>query len=396
MTKRHVECGYLPLVDSAPLIIAKELQFAAEEGLDLSLVRQPSWSALRDMLALGHLDFAHMLSPMPVAMSLGLGGMPAQIDALMVLSVNGTVIGVSADLNAKMQATGWRNTFDNPRKTATALFASRSKPLRVGVPFPFSMHRLLLDYWLTRDPGFQSDHVEIITVPPPQMAAAVQAGTLDIFCVGEPWGSVAVQQSEAVLILPGNAIWQFAPEKVLGARHDWVDENPDICRAMIRAVYKATTWLEQPQNAPLAIEILTRSQHLGLPDHAIDPALTGDMTLKLGDAPKQIERFVRFHGGAANFPWRSQASWIAQYLASLHNLDPKDADTVARRCFRSDLYRSAIAALGADLPGASEKVEGALAQPTAVASTRGEMILGPDTFFDGAVFDNHRLFPPKK
>ncbi|HCI08397.1 MAG TPA: nitrate transporter, partial [Sulfitobacter sp.] len=84
MTKIPIECGYLPLVDSAPLIIAKELQFAAEEGLDLSLVRQPSWSALRDMLAMGRLDFAHVLSPMPIAMSLGLGGMPAKIDALMV------------------------------------------------------------------------------------------------------------------------------------------------------------------------------------------------------------------------------------------------------------------------------------------------------------------------
>jgi NitT/TauT family transport system ATP-binding protein len=395
MKKTHVECGFLPLVDSAPLIIAKELKFAADEGLDLSLVRQPSWSALRDMLVLGHLDFAHMLSPMPIAMTLGLGGMPAQIDALMVLSVNGTVIGVSTELNVKMQETGWSNTFDNPSKTAAALLASRAKPLRIGVPFPFSMHRMLLDYWLTRDPNFQSDRVEIITVPPPQMASAVKAGTLDVFCVGEPWGSVAVQQSEAVLVLPSKAIWQFAPEKILGARRDWVSENADTCHAMIRAVYKAAMWLELPENAPLAIEILARSQHLGLPDHALDPALSGDITIKLGGAPKHIERFVTFHSGAASFPWRSQASWIAQYLARLHGLNPSDADSAARKCFRSDLFRDALAPLGADLPGASEKIEGALAYPTAVASTRGEMILGPDRFFDGARFDNDLQFSPK-
>lgn len=395
MKTTHVECGFLPLVDSAPLIIAKELKFAAEEGLDLSLVRQPSWSALRDMLALGHLDFAHMLAPMPIAMSLGLGGMPAQIDALMVLSVNGTVIGVSADLNDQMQNAGWTNSFDNPRETAAALFGARSKPLRIGVPFPFSMHRLLLDYWLTRDPDFQPDLVEIITVPPPRMATALKVGTLDMFCVGEPWGSVAVQQSDAVLVLPGRAIWEFAPEKILGARHTWVHENPNTCHAMIRAVYKAARWLEQPQNTPLAVEILARSQHLGLPDHAIDPALSGDIRLKHTGALKQTEGFVRFHSGAANFPWRSQASWIAQYLAKLHDLDPSNVDAPARKCFRSDLYRDALIPLGADLPGASEKIEGALAHPTAVASTRGEMILGPDRFFDGARFDNHVQFPPK-
>lgn len=387
MTSTHIECGYLPLVDSAPLIIAKELKFATEEGLELSLVRQPSWSALRDMLALGHIDFAHMLSPMPIAMSLGLGGMPADIDALMVLSVNGTVIGVSAELEARMIETGWTNSFDTPRETACAVFAATSGRVRIGVPFPFSMHRMLLDYWLTRDPQFSPDRVEIITVPPPQMAAAVQDGALDMFCVGEPWGTVAVQQSNAALILPSEAIWQFAPEKVLGARHGWVQENPGACRAMIRAVYKAATWLDQPGNTPLATEILARSQHLDLPDHAIDPALSGHMVTKQGTAPIKADRFLTFHAGAANFPWRSQARWIAHHLATWHGLDAAQAGRTARACFRSDLYRAALSPLGIDLPGASEKVEGSMAHPTAVASTRGEMILGPDTFFDGAHFD---------
>ena len=102
MRVTKVRCGYLPLVDCAPLVVAKELKFAAQEGLDLSLLKQPSWSALRDMLAFGQLDFAHMLSPMPVAMSLGLGGMAFDINVLMVLSVNGTVIGVSDALDRQM------------------------------------------------------------------------------------------------------------------------------------------------------------------------------------------------------------------------------------------------------------------------------------------------------
>jgi NitT/TauT family transport system ATP-binding protein len=387
MKMTQVRCGYLPLVDCAPLIIAKELQFAAQEGLDLVLMKQPSWSALRDRLAFGQIDFAHMLSPMPVAMSLGLGGMPSPIDALMVLSVNGTVIGVSADLDRKMRATGWTDHFDDPRATSKALFEAIDARLRIGVPFPFSMHRMLLETWLSQSPGFLSDKVEIVTVPPPQMADALRNGALDMFCVGEPWGSVAVQQSDASLILPGASIWEFAPEKVLGARHDWVTQNRKICHAMIRAAYKATHWLDQPENTPLAVEILARTQHLDLPDHAIDPALTRRIVTKLGKGPKQVDRFLGFHKGAANFPWRSQAAWIADVLSRWHGLDPLEARKIARACFRSDIYRDALSPIGANMPGASEKVEGTMAVPTAVASTLGEMILGPDRFFNGAVFD---------
>ena len=387
MNSNQVQCGYLPLVDSAPLIIAKELKFAAREGLDLTLQRQPSWSALRDRLAFGQIDFAHMLSPMPVAMSLGLGGAPNKIDALMVLSVNGTVIGVSSDLDKKMQASGWVNTFDDPQATSQAIFAAIDNPLRIGVPFPFSMHRMLLETWLSQAPNFTPDRIEIVTVPPPQMAQSVRDGVLDVFCVGEPWGSVAIQQSNATLVLPGASIWEFAPEKVLGARNDWAEQNPKVCRAMIRAIYKAAHWLNQSENIPLAVEILARSQHLDLPDEAIDPALTCRIATRAETTAKLTRNFLKFHDGAANFPWRSQASWIADVLARWHGLDQDKARSVARACFRSDIYRAALAPIGVDMPGASEKVEGAMAVPTPVASTLGQMILGPDRFFNGAIFD---------
>jgi len=387
MTGTPIHCGYLPLVDSAPLIIAKELNFAAQEGLNLALSKQPSWSALRDRLAFGQIDVAHVLSPMPLAMSLGLSGIQVDIDALMVLSVNGTVIGVSQSLAAKMQANGWINSFDNPVETARAAISTDAPKLRIGVPFPFSMHRMLVDYWLTQDANFDSEKVEVITVPPPQMADAVREGRLDMFCVGEPWGTVAVQQSEATLVLPGSAIWQFAPEKVLGARHEWVAENPKTSKALIRAIYKATTWLHRSENMPLAAEILARSQHLDLPDHAIDPALTGRIMTHSSVEPKQTKRFINFHTQSANFPWRSQACWIADRLAQWHDLDLHKTQQSARDRFRTDLYRNALAQVGVDMPGASEKVEGAMKHMTAVASTKGQMILGPDTFFDGKLFD---------
>lgn len=396
MKGRQVTCGYLPLVDCAPLIIAKELRFAAQEGLDLHLSKQPSWSALRDWLAFGQIDFAHMLSPMPIAMSLELGGMPSKIDALMVLSINGTVIGVSDTLAQAMRATGWHNDFSDPNAATKALFATQSERLRIGVPFPFSMHRILLERWLTQSPDYGPERIEIVTVPPPQMAQAVKSGALDMFCVGEPWGSVAVQKSAATLILPSSSIWQFAPEKVLGARHDWAEANQETCTSMIRAIYRATHWLDQPENIALAAEILARSQHLDLPDHAIEPALSNRIVVQIGQRALRSEHFLTFHKGAANFPWRSQAAFIGDALARLHGLDPQSVVKSARACFRSDLYRAALMPIGGELPRASEKFEGALSVPTAVASLKGEMILEPDCFFDGAVFDFGGVRLPKK
>lgn len=387
MMSRPLNCGYVPLVDSAPLIIAKELGFAADQGIELNLLRQPSWAALRDLLALKHLDVAHMLSPMPVAMSLGLSGPAVQIDAPMVLSVNGTVIGVSRAVATEMRAQGWVPQFSDPKATIDCLMASRDHPLRVGVPFPYSMHRLLFEYLIDGTQGTRSDLISIVTTPPPLMADAVARGDLDLFCVGEPWGTVAVSKGQAELILPGAAIWAHAPEKVLGMRRDWLAENDETCGVLLRAVYRATRWLGQAKNQPLASEILARSEHLDLPDHAIDPALTGHITCQHGAAPVQFPNFLKFHTGATNFPWRSQGAWIGAQISRLVGLDEARTVHTAADCLRPDLYRRHLATSDADMPGASAKVEGALAHPTAVASTQGEMILGPDAFFDGRTFD---------
>jgi len=151
---------------------------------------------------------------------------------------------------------------------------------------------------------------------------------------------------------------------------------------LMRAVYQASAWLDEAQNKPLAVEILGRSEHLSVSPDLIDPALTGHIVPKLNAHPAKIARFLQFHKHAATFPWRSQAAWIASQLGA-------DAAGIqkAKKCFRCDLYRQNLAGIGVDMPGASEKEEGALQFETAVASTRGHMILAPDAFFDGRTFD---------
>ncbi|MEE3099225.1 MAG: CmpA/NrtA family ABC transporter substrate-binding protein, partial [Pseudomonadota bacterium] len=221
MTNRGaVEVGFIPLVDCAPLVVAREMGFADEEGLDLSLRKANSWSAVRDRLALGALDAAHMLAPVPVAMSIGLGGRPAPLDALSVLSVNGDVVGVSPAVARRMRAGGAMPGFDDAEGVGRRLIGAVDGRLRLGVPFPFSMHAELLYYWLSALGLPAPQSVDIRTVPPSLMADAMQAGEIDAFCVGEPWGSIAVENGVGTLLLPGSAIWRFAPEKVLAVRSD--------------------------------------------------------------------------------------------------------------------------------------------------------------------------------
>lgn len=383
MNRLTLNCGYVPLVDSAPLIIAQTLGFAEKEGIALNLLRQPSWAALRDLLALGHLHAAHMLSPMPIAMTMGLSGIKVETDALMMMSINGTVTGASNAMIDKMLAAGWDGDFQSPHSTKEIILRLSDPKLRVGVPFPYSMHSLLFRYWM----GEGIEDFELVTNPPPLMAGSVEHGELDLFTVGEPWGTIAVETGVAQLILPGAAIWQFAPEKAIATRRAWANDNPNTAGALLRAIYRACAWLDQPKNKALASEILARSEHLDLPEHLIYRALTGQIVPQLNGTQVDVPNFLQFHRSGATFPWRSQAGWIGAQIAKMHDFDPVEAALTAEDCYRTDIYRQELADLGIDQPGASAKLEGAMVHRTAVASTNGNMILGPDAFFDGNTYE---------
>ncbi|MCR8546460.1 ABC transporter substrate-binding protein [Salipiger sp. P9] len=391
MIAATLSVGFLPLVDAAPLIVAHEMGFAAEESIAIDLRRAPSWSSVRDMLSFGRVEAAHMLSPVPVAAALGLGGTGTPLSAVSVLSVNGDAIGVSNELAARMRAGGHDFAFNDARAAGAALIAHAARPLRLGVPFPFSMHAELLYYWLSALGMPAPQSVDIRTVPPSLMAEALEAGEIDAFCVGEPWGSMAVENGVGTLLLPGNAIWRFAPEKVLAVRSDWADAEPELMGRLIRAVWRAGRWLAEPGSPMLAAELLSRPEYLDLPSEILDRALTGRLVISAQGEERTVPGFVEFHHNSATFPWRSQAEWIGMQLAARTGLDRTSAARAARAVFRSDIYRQALTPTRAELPAASAKMEGALSEPTAVASVSGRMSLGPDSFFDGRIFEPSQI-----
>lgn len=301
----------------------------------------------------------------------------------MVLSLNGQVIGVSARVAKGLSQRGFSFDFKDAAAAGHALLAL-DLPLRIGVPFVFSMHTELVRYWLGAS---ASPKIEILTVPPPRMAAALLAHEIDVFCVGEPWGSHAVEVAGAELLLPGAAVWSQAPEKVLATRAGWCDAEPDLAGRLIRALWRACRWLGDASNHMTAAEVLARPSFLNLSSDLLDHAFSGRIVTSRLGPDVAVSQFMEFHAGAANFPWRSQASWIGAGLARRYGLDVAPSLDRARATFRSDIYRTHLAAEAVDLPVASDKAEGVLASPMPVPSQRGTLILNRNQFFDGKIFD---------
>lgn len=379
MSQAPLSVGFVPLLDAAPVIIAHELGFAEEERLALQLYRAPSWSMLRDMLSFGRVEAAHMLAAVPVATALGLGGGAAAIDALQVLSVNGTVIGVSRALAGRLRDAGHVFDLADAAAAGRALIAAAGQGLRIGVPFPFSMHAELLYYWLGAL-GFRAQQgIAVRTVPPPQMATALATGEIDAFCVGEPWGSVAVARGAGELLLPGSAIWSFAPEKVLAVRRDWAERDPETASRLMRALWRAGRWLADPGNRLTASELLARPDYVDVAPEVLDRALAGELIVAPDAAETRVPHFIEFHAGLATFPWRSQAAWIGAQLSARLGLDRTASVEAARAVFRSDLYRRNLGPIGARLPATSDRVEG--------GRDAGADDPLPNRFFDGANFD---------
>ncbi|HOV04522.1 MAG TPA: CmpA/NrtA family ABC transporter substrate-binding protein, partial [Kaistiaceae bacterium] len=221
-----VRAGFIPLIDAALLIAAAEKGFAAREGLELVLQRETSWANIRDRVAIGHFDVAHMLAPLPVAASLGLVPLPVPMIAPYALGLGGNAVTVSRALWEALEAAGAPSTGD-PAATGAALAAVVSAraaaghaPLTLAVVNAFSGHNYELRHWLAASGIDPWRDVQFAVVPPPFMADALAAGRIDGYCVGEPWNTVAASSGAGRIVTTKAAIWPKSLEKVLGMRTD--------------------------------------------------------------------------------------------------------------------------------------------------------------------------------
>jgi ABC-type nitrate/sulfonate/bicarbonate transport system substrate-binding protein len=391
VTADRIRIGFLPLVDAALPILAREQGFAEAEGLEIELVRDMSWATVRDRLLYGHTDAAHMLAPLAIATALGRGRPAEDMTVPFVLGLNGNAVTFSVPLAAET-LTG--DGLGDPLAVGAALRsvaearAKAGKMLRFGVVHRYSSHNYMLRYWLAAV-GIRPDvDVEIVTISPPFAADALAAGVVDGLCVGEPWNSVAVDRGVGRIALVTAQIWRRGVEKVLAMRSATAERSPEVVQRLIRALHAAAAAFVAPGTAEASAAILARPGYLDAPEDAVLRAITDRVRLAQGQPPTHIPDFMFQYREAANFPWRSQAAWLySQMLRWDGTRYSAEEAARAEGVFRPDLYRAALAGSGAVLPGASSKLEGAIGGSLGVGSVQGRLMLGADRFFDGRSFD---------
>lgn len=379
--------GFIPLLDCAALAVAREKGFAEDEGLALTLVRETSWANIRDRVLVGHFDAAHMLGPMTVASTLGLGHLSAAMVAPFAFGFGGNAITVSTALHEALRATGHQEagalgaaaTARSSGLHLKAVIARRAAaglpPLTFGMVYPFSCHNYELRYWLAAA-GIDPDHdVQLVVIPPPFLVDAMRAGHLDGFCVGEPWNSMAVQAGAGRILLSTTAIWKRSPEKVLGCRDDWASRRSGELAALCRALYRASVWCAEAGNSADLARILAGPAYVGTSLPCIESALAGELPLSADGEACVVDDFHVPVAHAATFPWTSHALWFYSQMVRWGQASwSRSQVDLVRRTYRPDLYRQALVPLGIDVPSADAKPEE-----------------GVDGFFDGRPFDPQDL-----
>ena len=395
MSNIPLRVGFLPLVDAALPILARELGFAEAEGIDLTLVRDMSWATVNDRLLYGHSDAAHLLAPLAIATTLGLGRPATPLSVPFVLGLNGNAITLRPELaNRVAPKAGPGNVKDmGARLVSEARTAkSRGKPLRFGVVHRYSSHNYMLRYWLLGCGIDPSADVEIVTVAPPFAADALANSEVDGICVGEPWNSVAVDRGVGVIAAVTSQIWLRGVEKVLAVRSGRMAAEPEVIHRLIRALYRAGVAFVDPTQLDAVSHILAQSNYLDGSARLIRHAISDQIVFEKNATPVHVPDFMFQHREAANFPWTSQAAWLYAQMCVAGHVQRNAADyRAAQNVFRPDIYRAALSPLGVPLPGASAKMEGSIDDPLAVGTTQGRLILGADRFFDARRFDPDAL-----
>ena len=338
---RKVKLGFIALTDCASIVMAKELGYFTELDLDVTIEKQASWPATRDNLLNNGLDGAHCLSSMPFSVATGVSGSGTALKIAMMLNNNGQAI----TLNKDFASVGYGDL-------AKAKAALESKEPTLAMTYPGGTHDLWLRYWLKATKA-DTSKIKIIPIPPPQMVANMKVGAMDGYCVGEPWGAVAVQQGIGFTHLTTQDLWENHPEKALVVSEKFATEQPEVLVDLMTAVLKASKWLDEFANRPKAAEVLGGASYVNAPAADIAGRLAGTYDLGAG-LPEKVykgDQMVFFRDGEVNSPRRSYGVWfMAQYqrLGLIKEAPPymQLADSI----ILTDAYEKAATAAKIDVP----------------------------------------------
>lgn len=341
--KKEVRIGFIPLTDCASVVMASVLGFDEKYGVKIIPTKEASWPGVRDKLVNGELDLAHVLYGLVYGVHMGTAGPKKDMAVLMTLNRNGQAI----TLSRRLADAGARNVNELAK-----VMTSDRREYTFAQTFPTGTHAMWLYYWLASAGIHPLRDSKVITVPPPQMVANMRVGNMDGFCVGEPWNHRAILDGIGVTAATTQDVWKDHPEKVLGATAEFVQKNPNTCRAVMAAILEASRWIDAGlQNKLRMAETIAARAYVNTSVDAINQRILGRYQNGLGRTWDDPDHMKFYDGGAVNFPYLSDGMWfLTQHKRWGLIKEHPDYLKIAREINRIDLYRQAATATQTPLP----------------------------------------------
>ncbi|CAM3986700.1 CmpA/NrtA family ABC transporter substrate-binding protein [Arcobacter cloacae] len=365
--KKDLKIGFIALTDCAPLVIAKEKGFFEEEGLNVHISKEGGgWPGIQQKTISGEYDYAHALAGMPIAATLGING-EANLQALLSLDYNGNAITYSNKLISEMEKYGLNKEerpvsaeslkkYIDEKKTAEG---KKYQPLNFGMTHPFSTHNYELRYWMAASGIKPDEDTTIKPFPPPTMPQNLIAGNIDGYSVGEPWNTRVVSGGQGGALVTKYDIWNNAPEKVLQARADFIEKNPETTKAVMKAVLKAQMWLDESwENREEAIKILSKDNYVKAPVDVLRKSMSGTF-LYTKDVDSKNPMFNVFANYYAAYPYYSHGMWFMTQMYRWGQIDkPVNMKETIEKVYRPDLFEVVAKEVGYSLPESAWKKDG--------------------------------------
>ncbi len=335
-TPSVLRIGFLALTDAAPFVVAQELGYFKRRGLRVDLRREIGWATIREKIIYGELDVAHAPAPMLWSAQLGHGCPACDVLTAFVLNLNGNAI----TLSTALWAAGVR---DAASLKGIARERRAKQPLTFGVVFPFSSHHIILRDWLMTASLEADRDVRIVVVPPAQMFRNLAAGTIDGYCVGEPWNSFAVREGAGWCPTWSAAQQPGHVEKVVMVTRRFAETRAIEHAALIASLNDAAVWCDEPQNRERLADMLAEARYLNLPSRVVASSLVGKFDCGQGRI-EHVPDFHVFHRGEANVPVAAKAVVLQAELRAAGLITAQEAADaeLPRKLFREDLHRNAL------------------------------------------------------
>nr|WP_242025475.1 ABC transporter substrate-binding protein [Leptolyngbya sp. FACHB-36] len=336
LEKPNLTIGFIPIACSIPIVVSEPAGIYKKYGLNVTLKKMPNWAAVRESAIAGELDAYHMLSPMPIAISMGLGSTAFPIKLASIENINGQSITVANKHKDKIKG------------------PADFKGMTIGIPFPYSMHNLLVRYYLA-SAGLDPDKdVKLEIVPPPDSVAKMGAGQLDAFLMPDNFGQRAVFEKIGFIHLLTKDLWDGHPCCAFAAGQSWIDANPNTFRTVNKAIIEAASYANDPKNRETVAKQMSERKYLNQPEPVLTAVMTGKFENGLGqtlDVPDRIQ--------FDPYPWKSFAKWISTQLVrwDLMPSDQAKYQEIADRIYMTDLARDLAKDLGQTPPAEPTRVE---------------------------------------